>query len=113
MSDRLDDLELVMLLDKIVRDDPVTAIDSRAVAGGYQPGWIGELRRVRSQLLLQPTGPRDVTAVTGVRGHAPARRGLSSRARRVGERAGSHHCPRFPFHDPANLEVGVAIRSTG
>ncbi len=69
-ADRLDDPELATLLDKIVRDDRVrliTTVDSRAVAGGYQPGWIGELRRVRRQLLLQPTGPSDVTAVTGVR----------------------------------------------
>ena len=69
-ADRLDDPELATLLDKIVRDDRVrliTTVDSRAVAGGYQPGRIGELRRVRRQLLLQPTGPSDVTAVTGVR----------------------------------------------
>ena len=69
-ADRLDDPELAILLDKIVRDDRVrliTAVDSRAVAGGYQPGWMGELRRIRRQLLLQPTGPSDVTAVTGVR----------------------------------------------
>jgi DNA segregation ATPase FtsK/SpoIIIE, S-DNA-T family len=69
-ADRLDDPELAILLDKIVRDDRVrliTTVDSRAVAGGYQAGWIGELRRVRRQLLLQPTGPSDITAVTGVR----------------------------------------------
>ncbi len=69
-ADRLDDPELAILLDRIVRDDRVrliTTVDSRAVAGGYQPGWIGELRRVRRQLMLQPTGPSDVTAVTGVR----------------------------------------------
>jgi DNA segregation ATPase FtsK/SpoIIIE, S-DNA-T family len=69
-ADRLDDPELAILLDKIVRDDRVrliTTVDGRAVAGGYQPGWIGELRRIRRQLLLQPTGPSDVTAVTGVR----------------------------------------------
>jgi DNA segregation ATPase FtsK/SpoIIIE, S-DNA-T family len=69
-ADRLDDPELAMLLDRIVRDDRVrliTTVDSRAVTGGYQPGWVGELRRVRRQLLLQPAGPSDVTAVTGVR----------------------------------------------
>jgi DNA segregation ATPase FtsK/SpoIIIE, S-DNA-T family len=90
-ADRLDDPELAMLLDKIVRDDRVrliTTVDSRAVAGGYQPGWIGELRRVRRQLLLQPTGPSDVTAVTGVR--ATLRPGVAFPAGRgvlVNERA--------------------------
>jgi DNA segregation ATPase FtsK/SpoIIIE, S-DNA-T family len=69
-ADRLDDPELAAILDKIVRDDRVRlicAVDSRVVAGGYQAGWMGELRRVRRQLLLQPTGASDVTAVTGVR----------------------------------------------
>jgi hypothetical protein len=90
-ADRLDDPELALLLDKIVRDDRVrliTTVDSRAVSGGYQPGWIGELRRVRRQLLLQPMGPSDVTAVTGVR--ATLRPGVAFPAGRgvlVNERA--------------------------
>ena len=69
-ADRLDDPELASVLERVVRDDRVRlvcAVESRAISGGYQPGWIGELRRVRRQLLLQPSSSADIAAVTGVR----------------------------------------------
>jgi DNA segregation ATPase FtsK/SpoIIIE, S-DNA-T family len=77
-ADRIQDAALMAILERIVRDDRVrlvVAVDSRVVSGGYQSGWMGELRRFRRQLLLQPASAADVTAVTG--GRATLRPGLT------------------------------------
>jgi DNA segregation ATPase FtsK/SpoIIIE, S-DNA-T family len=83
--------EVAGLLEQAVRDERVRLIltvDSRVVAGGYQPGWLGELRRVRQHFLLQPVSASEVTAVTGDR--CSVRPGLAfvpGRGILVGQRA--------------------------
>jgi hypothetical protein len=45
----------------------IASVDTRVVSGGYQPGWLGELRRTRAMVLLQPASAADVAAIVGRR----------------------------------------------
>lgn len=68
-ADRLDDIEFSSAIEQALRGGwlrVVVAIDER-VMHGYQSGWLGDLRRARSVVMLQPQSAGEVTAATGRR----------------------------------------------
>jgi DNA segregation ATPase FtsK/SpoIIIE, S-DNA-T family len=69
-ADRIDDPVLASALERAMRLGSVrviASVDTRVVGGGYQPGWLGELRRSRAMVLLQPASAADVAAIVGRR----------------------------------------------
>jgi DNA segregation ATPase FtsK/SpoIIIE, S-DNA-T family len=67
-ADRIDEPALATAIDRAMRAGTirvVASVDTRVVAGGYQAGWLGELRRSRAIVLLQPPSAADVTAIIG------------------------------------------------
>ena len=68
--DVLDDLSLMMLWDRLAKHDDLrvcAAIESRALQGFSQNPMLGELRRSRAILLLQPTDAAEIVQATGTR----------------------------------------------
>jgi DNA segregation ATPase FtsK/SpoIIIE, S-DNA-T family len=67
-ADRIDEPVLAAAIDRAMRAGTVrviASVDTRVVAGGYQAGWLGELRRSRAMVLLQPPSAADVAAIIG------------------------------------------------